>query len=187
MPLLQVIRYVVFAIVAAASLVALAAWVVRTRKVSPFSGLGRVLRAISEPFIKPTERWVVKRGGNPQNAGWWVFGVALVGGIVVISLAGWVTEQLMRVSAASTSGRGSVQLVVYYAFQLLQGALLVRVIASWFGAFRYNRWMRPVYLLTDWMIVPLQKIIPPIGMIDITPIVAWFLLRILQNVVLSAI
>ena len=68
-------------------------------------------------------------------------------------------------------------MIIYYAGQLLMLALIVRVIASWFGAFQYNRWVRPAYLLTDWFIVPLQKIIPPVGGFDLTPLVAWIVLR----------
>jgi len=59
--------------------------------------------------------------------------------------------------------------------------LIVRVIASWFGAFRFSPWMRPVYFLTDWIITPLRRVIPPLGMIDITPLVAWIALRIVLS------
>ncbi|OGU23702.1 MAG: hypothetical protein A3K13_13980 [Gemmatimonadetes bacterium RIFCSPLOWO2_12_FULL_68_9] len=74
-----------------------------------------------------------------------------------------------------------LRLAVYYLGQLVLIALIVRVIASWFGAFRFSRWMQPVYFLTDWIIQPLRRIIPPLGMIDITPLVAWFALRIVLN------
>jgi YggT family protein len=35
--------------------------------------------------------------------------------------------------------------------------------------------------VTDWVIEPLRKIVPPIGMIDITPIVAWFAIQLLLS------
>src|SRR5256886_9104023 len=54
MPELQVaLRYVVFAAFAASVLVALASWLVRTRRISPFGALGRTLRAASDPLIRP--------------------------------------------------------------------------------------------------------------------------------------
>jgi YggT family protein len=86
----------------------------------------------------------------------------------------------MRLNAAGASGpRSILRLFVYYAGQLVIIALIVRVIGSWFHVSRLNRWMRPAYLLTDWIINPLRRVIPPIGMIDITPLVAWLLLQIL--------
>jgi YggT family protein len=133
------------------------------------------------------ERWLVQRGGNPQNAAWWIFGITLVGGILVITVATWLISAVTVASATATSGRGLVRLVVYYAGQLVLLALIMRVIGSWLGAFRYNRWMRPVYLLTDWIIQPLQKIIPPVGVIDFTPLIAWFGIQMLLKWVVSVL
>src|SRR5690349_24599404 len=78
---LVVTRYVVFAAFGVSVLVALASWLVRTRRISPFGFPGRALRAMSEPLIQPVERRLVRAGGNPVNAGWWlVVGVAAAGG-----------------------------------------------------------------------------------------------------------
>ena len=40
-----------------------------------------------------------------------------------------------------------------------------------------------VHQSTDWYLAPFRRIIPPIGMIDISPIAAIFVLYILRNVV----
>ena len=184
---LEFIRYGVFAVFVASALVAIAAWAVRTRQVHPFSRLGRALRQLSEPVVRPAERWLVKNGGNPQNAAMWIFLVPLVGGIIVIGVATWITGQLAMVGSTAVSGRGVLRLTVYYAGQILMLALLVRVIGSWIGQYQYSRWMRPAYLLTDWMIEPLRKIIPPFGMFDLTPLIAWFGLRLVVGWLVSAI
>jgi YggT family protein len=94
---------------------------------------------------------------------------------------------LRGASAAEAGPRGITRLVVYYATQLILFALLARVIGSWFGVGRYNRWMRPMYVLTDWIVEPLRRIIPPLGIVDITPLVAWFLLLLLRGWVISLI
>src|SRR2546427_7797249 len=73
MPELQVaLRYVVFAAFATSVLVALASWLVRTRRISPFGALGRTLRTASDPLIRPIETRLVRAGGNPVHAGWWL-------------------------------------------------------------------------------------------------------------------
>jgi len=184
---LQIIRYFVFAAFAAAALVAVAGWAVRTRRLNPFSRLGRILRGATDPVLEPIERWLVKSGGNPQSAGWWLFGITVVGGIVIVSLAQWVLGQAAFLSTSTSSGRGVLKLLVFYAVQLLRLALIARVVGSWVGAGRYNRWMRPAYVLTDWMVEPLRKIIPPLGMFDITPLVAWFALTIVQRWLMSVL
>ncbi|MBI2072929.1 MAG: YggT family protein [Gemmatimonadetes bacterium] len=177
--LFDLLRYAVFAVLVLSAVIALGSWAVRTRRISPFSGAARLIRTLTDPIINPMERWVLRRGGNPQHAPWWLLGLVVVGGILVITVAQWLVVQLGRASFAATAGpRGVLRLAVYYLGQLVLIALIVRVIASWFGVFRYSRWMRPAYLLTDWIVEPLRRIIPPIGMIDITPLVAWFGIRI---------
>ena len=40
-------------------------------------------------------------------------------------------------------------------------------------------------LLTDWIIEPIRRILPPFGMIDFSPVVAWLALSIVRSFVLS--
>jgi YggT family protein len=61
----------------------------------------------------------------------------------------------------------------------------VRVIASWFGISPYRRWMRPVVMMTDWIIEPIRRLLPPLGMIDFSPMVAWLVLYLLRGFLLS--
>lgn len=182
---LDVIRYSAFFVFVAAALVAAGGWAVQTRRVNPFSSLGRTLKRVTDPVLVPVERWVVKNGGNPQNAGWWVFGGAVVGGILFVSVAEWIVGQVTMMSLTATSGRGLLRLLVLYAGRLLLLAIFVRWVGLMLGAGRYNRWMRPAYWLTDWIINPLRKVIPPIGMIDVTPFVAYVLIWVVRGVLLS--
>jgi YggT family protein len=66
----------------------------------------------------------------------------------------------------------------------LQLALIVRVISSWVRVSPYSKWVRWSYGLTEWMLAPLRRIIPLLGGIDVTPIVAYLLLGLLEGAVL---
>jgi len=182
---MDILRYTVFAAFVGAAAVAVGGWALRTRRLNPFSPVGRALRGLTDPVLKPIEHRLVRSGGNPVNAGWWLFGMTVVGGIVVVSLAQWIAGQVAMMHYAATSGSGLLKVVVYYAGQLLQLAIIVRVFGSWFGVGRFTRWMRPAYVLTDWLIEPLRKIIPPAGMFDVTPIVAWFVVVIVLRVLMG--
>jgi len=59
------------------------------------------------------------------------------------------------------------------------------VIASWFGMFRYSKWIRPFYILTDWMVEPIRRIVPALGAIDLSPLVAMIVLSIARQILLS--
>src|SRR3989441_7671641 len=133
MPDLQVVlRYVVFAAFAASVLTALASWLVRTRRISPFGALGRTLRAASDPLIRPVETRLVRAGGNPVHAGWWlVVGVAAAG-VVVLAAWNWLAEVAYGVTAALSAGpRYAGAMLVQLAYKIVVAALVVRVLASW--------------------------------------------------------
>ena len=53
--------------------------------------------------------------------------------------------------------------------------------------FRYSKWIRPFYILTDWIVQPLRRIIPPLGAIDLSPLVAMILLNIARQILLSSL
>ncbi|HMH82492.1 MAG TPA: YggT family protein [Gemmatimonadales bacterium] len=183
-----VARYVVLGAFAVSLLVALAGWLVRTRRISPFGAPGRALRAASDPLIRPVETRLVRAGGNPVHAGWWlVVGVA-AGGVLVLTLWNWVVRTAYGVSAAFTQGpRGAIALLIVTAYQILIVALVVRVVASWLGFFRYTRWLRPAYVLTDWLVEPIRRVLPPMGGLDWSPLAAWLALVVLKQVLLMVV
>src|SRR6266568_4880554 len=105
MPELQVaLRYVVFAAFAASVLVALASWLVRTRRISPFGALGRTLRAASDPLIRPIEARLVRAGGNPVHAGWWLAVGVAVAGVLLITLWNLLVDTAYSVAAGYSEG-----------------------------------------------------------------------------------
>jgi YggT family protein len=182
------LRYLVFGAFALSVLVALASWLVRTRRVSPLGRLGRSLRAASDPVLRPVETRLLRLGGNPVNAGWWlVIGVAIAG-VVLLSLFDWAVRTFQWMYAAFTGGpQGILVVLIVVGYNVLFVALMLRVIASWFGFFRYSRWMRPAYALTDWLVEPIRRLLPPTGAIDFSPLVALLVLWVLQKLLLSLV
>jgi YggT family protein len=181
-----VVRYAVFGLVALAALAALGSWLVRSRRVSPFGVLGRSLRSVSDPILRPVERRLVRMGGNPAHAGGWLIVLTAIAGIVLLSLLGWLLSTFqMAHSAASGGPRATFALIIDLTYRILMYALIVRVIAAWFGLFRYSRWIRPAYILTDWIVAPIRRVVPPLGAFDVSPIVAWFALMLVRQLLLS--
>lgn len=183
--ILTILRVAVFVVFAGAAAIALGGWAVRARRLNPKSSAYSTTKSLTDPFLKPVENWLVENGGNPKNAEIWLFGVTLVAGIVVISVASWIAGEIDMWSRSVNSGRGVVRQLVYYAGQLVTVAIIVRVLGSWMGVGRYNRWMRPAYWLTNWLITPLQRILPTIGPFDISPFVAFVGLQVVMGMVLA--
>ena len=163
-------------------------WMVRTRRLSPFSAVARFMRNSVDPLLKPIERRVVRSGGLPSSAPWWALAAVVVAGIVLLSLLQFLRSQAAFLYDSLTSGpTGIVRLLITWVFAVAQIALIVRVLHSWFPVRPGAWWWRWAYAITEPMLKPLRKIIPPFGMIDITPIIAWFALVLLQGVLIRAI
>lgn len=158
-------------------------WAVRTRRINPFNRGARFFRSRIDPLMAPVERAIVRRGGLPTHAPWWTLAAIVVGGIIVISLLQVIGGLLLQVAFGLREPGRLPWIALSWVFSLLRLALLVRVLSSWLPISPYSKWIRWSYVLTEWMIAPLQRIVPRIGMIDITPLVAWFLLNLLQGVI----
>jgi len=65
--------------------------------------------------------------------------------------------------------------------------LLTRVIGSWFPRFAQSRFMRFIAFYTDPYLNVFRKIIPPLGMLDISPMVAFFALQLIQGILFSVL
>lgn len=186
--LLEWLRLAVFAAAVLAVLAALAADAVRTRRISPFRRTARLVRRLTDPFLVPIERRLLRTRMNPAHAPWWLVGATLVTGILVLTLVEWVAvEAYTAVQAASQGSRSIALLLLDWGFGLVGLALIVRVVGSWLGATRWTPWMRPVVLATEWLLAPLRRVVPAFGMLDVTPLVAWFLLQIVRALVLRAL
>ena len=182
---LTILRGLFFALAALVAVVCVVDWLVMTRRLDPFGPVARFMRANVQPFIAPVERRVVRAGGLPSSAPWWALAAVALAGIVAISLLEFVRAQVGSAVFAFGSGPAAIyRLLVNWTFQLLQIALIVRVVLSWVSARPGSWYVRWSYQLTEWILRPLRRVIPTIGMIDITPIVAWFALGLLAGLLL---
>ena len=186
--LLGVLQPAVFMAGALTAVAAAASYSVRTRKISPFSPVARFTRDKVDPWlIAPMERRIVRAGGTPYAAPWWALAVVIVGGLVLLSAVGFLRDQLMMLAYMSGSAASLAALLVRWTCSILRLALFARVISSWVGGSPYSKWWRWSYVLTEWFLAPLRQVIPTIGMIDITVLIAYFGLGILESVITSAL
>lgn len=182
---LATLRPALFGAAVVAGVICLVDWMVRTRRIGAFTPVARFFRSTVEPLMLPVERRIVRSGGLPTHAPWWALAGIVIGGIIVISLLQFVQDQLAYLAMASAGGARSLfRLALMWGFGLLKLAILVRVISSWINVSPYSRWVRWSFVLTEPLLRPLRAVIPAMGPFDVTPIAAYFLLAIAEQVVL---
>jgi YggT family protein len=70
--------------------------------------------------------------------------------------------------------------------QIYTFVLLIRILITWIPNLDpYNPLVQILFRVTDPVLEPARKIIPPIGMIDISPIVVFIVLGFVQRLLLD--
>lgn len=183
---IQVLRTVFLFIALLLGLICVLDWAVRTRKISPFNAIARFCRSTVDPLIVPIERKVVRAGGTPASAPLWALVVVVVGGILLLTFLDFIRLQVARSIIASQGGAAGIyHLLVSWTFTILKIALIVRVISSWLPISPFSVWVRWSYALSEPILAPMRRIVPNLGGLDITPILAYFLLSIVQSLLHS--
>lgn len=74
--------------------------------------------------------------------------------------------------------------ILFYALWV---AILGRVIISWLNLSPYNPIVVALYQITEPILAPIRRVLPQMGMIDLSPMVALIVMMIVQRVLLRLI
>jgi YggT family protein len=179
---IQILRTALLSVAVVFGAICVLDWAVRTRKISPFNAVARFCRSTVDPFIAPIERRVVRAGGTPASAPLWALAAVVIGGILLLTALDLIRLEVVRSIIASQEGSAGIfRLLVSWTFTILKAALIVRVISSWLPVSPYSRWVNWSYRLSEPILSPLRRVVPVLGGLDITPIVAYILLNIIES------
>ena len=163
-------------------------WATRTRRISPFTPLGRFSRERIDPPLRGIEAMVLNAGGSPTTVPWWGLAAFIILGILLQSLLGYVISILASTALGLSSGpRGALRALVQLTFAILQVALMIRVLSSWIHSLSRSRWLRWTYTITEPLLAPLRAVLPSLGPLDLSPLVLYYLIQIVGGFVVRAI
>ena len=156
---------------------------------NPFGWSSLTIRRLTDPFIGPVRRALMGFGVDPKYA-------PLVT-ILLVVLVGWFALQLISSVVntlagiiVSISGRSFVPVIGYLLYGMVSLYILlifIRIIFSWGMASYSNRVMRFLVNVTEPMLGPLRRIVPLVGAFDISPIVAFMILWLLQSAIVGTL
>lgn len=72
-------------------------------------------------------------------------------------------------------------------FQLLNLAIIARVFLSWFNVRPDHPVVSFLLQITEPVLAPIRRVVPTIGMLDISPIIAIILLELLRNLLITIV
>jgi len=156
---------------------------------NPFAWPSLTIRRLTDPFIGPVRRTLMGFGADPKYAPLVTILVAILLGWFIFVLTGSLAATLGGV-LQSLQLRTPVPLIgwiLYGALDVLKLLILIRVIFSWAMISYSNRIMRFLVKSTEPLIGPLRQVLPLLGPIDISPIVAWLIIWLFQTAIMGTL
>ena len=154
---------------------------------NPFAWASRTIRRLTDGLVMPVRGGLRNFGMDPKFA-------PLVA-ILLVILLGWFLLQLVGtifttiVGVLDSAPRGAVVALLGF---LLNGLIsiyilliIMRIVFSWAMVSYGNPVMRFLVNATEPLLGPLRRRIPPLGWIDISPIIAFFILWLFQAAIVG--
>ena len=152
---------------------------------NPFGWMSRTIRRLTDVIVIPVRGGLRNLGMDPKFA-------PLVA-ILLVILLGLFFLQLVEATLLMVAGvvdyapRGAVTAVLgfilYGLLSIYTLFILMRVIFSWGQVSYRNRLMRILFDTTEPLLGPLRRMLPRLGWIDISPIVALIVIWLFQQAI----
>ena len=157
---------------------------------NPFGTVGRFayrLRKATDRYVQPFAdflfMWRIDRKYAPILTAL-VFAILAYFGLEIIWNTLYIIENLVKYSAEGNV-KAIVGFVLYALLSIYILFIFLRILSSWF-VFGRRTFFGFVRRVTDPVMIPFQKLIPPVGMFDISAMILLILLQLLQTFVLRA-
>jgi YggT family protein len=152
---------------------------------NPFAWTSRTIRRLSDGFVIPARGSLRNFGVDPKFAPLIVILVWILLGYFILQLLGTIGNTLNGVVSSMLAGNVTavIGFTLYGLLSIYILLMFVRVIFSLAMVSYQNRLMRFLVDITEPLLAPLRRMIPPVGRFDISPIVAFLILYLFQAAV----
>jgi YggT family protein len=156
---------------------------------NPFGAVGRFgfrIRKITERFVYPAARMLATFRVDVRLAPLVTMFIALVLTYFASSIIGNTFFVIDGLSEGIAAGNPKVFIgfVLYGLLSVLVLFIFIRFISSWF-VFTRNTFLGFVKRVTDPIMLPVQRLIPPVGMFDLSGMIVLIVIMFLQTIVLN--
>jgi YggT family protein len=152
---------------------------------NPFGWASRTLRRLTDGFVMPVRGALRQVGVDPKYAPLVVILVAILLGYFLLQLIATLAMTLSGVITSAQAGElfQVLGFILYGLLGIYSLLIFMRIIFSWGMVSYQNRVMRFLVDATEPLLGPLRRMIPPLGRMDISPIVAFLILWLFQAAV----
>lgn len=152
---------------------------------NPFGWIYRTVRRLSDGIVVPIRGGLRGFGVDPKFAPLVAILIVILLGYFVLSLVSTIATTVVGILMGIQTG-AFVWVLGFILHGLISIYILlvfIRIIFSWGMVSYTNRVMRFLVDTTEPLLGPLRRIIPPLGVFDISPIIAFVILWLFQQAI----
>ena len=179
------IRWAVEAIIVAVIVLMILRMIGDAADLNPFAWVSRTLRRLTDGFVVPVRGALRNVGVDPKFAPLVAILLSILLGFFMLQLVGTIASTLEGVISSVRTGEmiSVLGFILYGLISIYILLIFMRIIFSW-GMVSYgNRVMRFLVDTTEPLLGPLRRTIPPLGRLDISPIIAFLILWLFQTAI----
>ncbi|HYJ45432.1 MAG TPA: YggT family protein [Pyrinomonadaceae bacterium] len=156
--------------------------------VNPFSWSARTIRSLTDPLVNPVRRGIVRLGLDAKLAPVITILIAILLGYIAVQLVWALMFTLSGIVASLARGAvfALVGFVLFGLLALLSLLIFMRIIFSW-GVSSINPVLLFLIKVTEPVLGPARRIIPPLGVFDISPMVVLLLIQLFQQAIMRTL
>ena len=156
---------------------------------NPFGKVGRVgfkIRKLTEKWVYPAARFLANFRVDTRLAPLVTLFIGLVFTYFASQIIGntFFVVDGISIGIASGNPKMFIGFVLYGLLSLLVLFVFIRFLSQWF-VFTRKTFLGFVMKVTNPIMLPVQKLIPPIGMFDLSAMIVLIVIGLLQSVVLN--
>ena len=149
---------------------------------NPFGWMSRTIHRLTDGLVVPVRGGLRNFGMDPKFAPLVAILLVILLGYFLLQLVGTIATTIAGVLVSVQEGAmiSVLGFLLYGAISIYILLIIIRIVFSWGMVSYSNRVMRFLVDVTEPLLGPLRRIIPPLGWIDISPIVAFIILWLFQ-------
>jgi len=145
-----------------------------------YNPLAQALVKITDPTLKPMRRFIPGFGGIDFPA------------IVLMFILQMLTLFIIVTISGQDAGMGliffkSIAELLSLFLNIFLFAILIQIIVSWINPGSHNPIMSVIQTITEPVMGPVRRVIPPIGGLDLSPLVAILVIQLLKMLIIPPI
>ena len=177
----QILELIISSVVELYTMLVLLRLMMQLARADFYNPISQFIVKATDPLLKPLRRFIPGLWGVDMPSIVLALLVQIVGLILMMLLKGTVTVDPVLFLLLGLFG------VINIGLKIAFFAIIIVIVVSWIAPQSYNPAVSLLRQISDPLMAPFRKIIPPMGGLDFAPMLAMFVIHVLRTIVLPNI